>query len=65
MAISKVWIIEGCTICNLCESMVPEVFACPETGATVKSDAAQYFASKEAEIKDAVTSCPAEVIKFE
>lgn len=65
MTIKKVWIIEGCTVCNLCESTVPEVFAVPDTGATVKADAAQFFASKEAEIKEAATSCPAEVIKFE
>jgi ferredoxin len=65
MAISKVWFIEGCTVCNLCESMVPEVFAVPETGVVLKPDAASFYASKEAEIKDAVTSCPAEVIKFE
>ena len=64
MAITKVWIEEGCTICNLCESTCPEVFACPDTGAVLKPDAAQFYATKEAEIKESVTSCPAEVIKF-
>ncbi|HSH52150.1 MAG TPA: ferredoxin [Bacteroidales bacterium] len=62
MAITKVWIEEGCTSCGLCESICPEVFEMPEE-AIVKEDA--DFASNEEGIKEAAESCPVEIIKYE
>lgn len=62
MAITKVWIEEGCTACGLCEGDCPEVFEMQDE-AVVKEgvDFSQY----EDEIKDVAESCPVEVIKYE
>jgi ferredoxin len=61
MAITKVWIEEGCTACALCESICPDVFEMDDI-AKVKSGA--NFSAAENEIKEAADSCPVEVIKF-
>ena len=63
MAIKKVWIEEGCTVCNLCEDTCPEVFEVTDDTCTVKAGA--DFNSFEDEIKEAAENCPVEVIKFE
>lgn len=62
MAITKVWIEEGCTACNLCEDICPEVFKV-EDEATVIPGA--DFSAHESDIKEAADSCPVEVIKYE
>jgi ferredoxin len=62
MAITKVWIEEGCTACALCESICPEVFEMDDV-AIVRKNA--DFAPFEAEIRDAADSCPVEVIRYE
>jgi ferredoxin len=62
MAISKVWIIEGCISCGLCSEISPEVFEM-EDFAVVKDDAT--YNDYEAEIKESAESCPVEVIKYE
>ena len=62
MAISKVWIEEGCTSCALCEETCPEVFEMPDE-AIVKEGA--DLAANEDCIKEAAEECPAEVIKYE
>lgn len=62
MAIKKVWIEEGCTVCGMCEELCPEVFEM-EDEAVVKDGA--DFESNEAGIKDAAESCPVEIIKYE
>jgi len=61
MAITKVWVEEGCTSCGLCEDTCPEVFEIDDVS-EVKSDA--VFAGNEDEIEEAAESCPVEVIKF-
>ncbi len=64
MAITKVWIEEGCTACGLCEDIAPEVFELGDREeAIVKPDA--DLSSFEDEIKEAAESCPVEVIKIE
>ncbi len=62
MAITKVWIEEGCTACGLCEEICPEVFELDDE-AFVKSgvDFSQY----EDGIIESAESCPVEVIKYE
>ncbi|MBN2523427.1 MAG: ferredoxin [Bacteroidales bacterium] len=62
MAITKVWIEDGCTSCALCEDTCPEVFEMDDI-AVVKPgvDYSQF----EDGIKEAAESCPAEVIKYE
>ena len=61
MAIIKVWIEDGCTGCGLCADICPEVF---EMDGDAKVIAGADYAINEAGIKEAVESCPAEVIKF-
>ena len=63
MAIKKVWIEEGCTLCGLCEDIAPEVFEMGDETSVVKEgvDLNQY----EDQIKEAAESCPAGVIQFE
>jgi len=62
MAISRTWIVEGCTSCGLCSDTCPEVFELQDV-AVVKEgvDFNQY----ENEIKEAAADCPVEVIKYE
>ncbi len=62
MAITKVWIEDGCTSCGLCEEICPEVFEQQDI-AVVKEgvDYSEY----EDEIKEAAEDCPVEVIKYE
>ena len=61
MAITKVWVEEGCTSCGLCEDTCPDVFEIDEVS-EVKGDA--KFDGNEDDIKEAAESCPVEVIKF-
>lgn len=64
MAITKVWIEEGCTACGLCEDICPDVFELGDRDeAIVKPDA--DFSSNEDEIKEAAESCPVEVIQID
>lgn len=61
MAITKVWIEEGCTSCGLCEGNCPEVFEMPDE-AIVKEGV--NFSEFNDEIREAADDCPVEVIKF-
>lgn len=38
MAISKVWIEEGCIVCNACETTCPEVFHVTEDTCHIRAD---------------------------
>lgn len=60
MAISSVTIEDGCTSCALCEQICPEVFEMPDV-ARVKAGA--DLNANEDKIREAASSCPAEVIK--
>lgn len=61
MAITKVWIEEGCTSCGLCESVCPDVFEVPEEAIVL--DGADLKANEDG-IKEAAECCPVEVIQF-
>ncbi len=63
MAISKVWIEEGCIVCNACEDICPEVFEVTEDTTVIKDGV--NVADFEDAIIEAAESCPVEVIKFE
>ena len=62
MALTKVWIEEGCTACGLCEEICPEVFRMEDEATVIEG--ADYSAF-EAQIKEAAESCPVEIIKYE
>jgi ferredoxin len=61
MAISKIWIEEGCTACGLCEDICPEVFKLEDEATVIKG---VNYADYEAKIKEAAESCPVEVIRY-
>jgi len=61
MAITKVWIEDGCTSCGLCESICPEVFKVDDIATVLPG---VNFNDYEMEIKEAAESCPVEVIKY-
>jgi len=62
MAITKVWIEEGCTACGLCEEICPEVFELDDE-AVVKEGV--NYSDYEDQIKECAEECPVEVIKYE
>ncbi len=65
MAISKVWIEEGCICCGCSSEDCPEVFKLDneiDTAIVLKNvDYSKY----EEQIKDAADNCPVDVIKYE
>lgn len=63
MAITKVWIEEGCTACELCVDTCPEVFELPDDEAVVKEGV--DFSKYDAEIKECAEECPVEVIRYQ
>ena len=63
MAIKKVWIEEGCTLCGLCQETAPEVFELGDDTAVVKEGV--NFEDYVGEIMETSITCPVEVIKYE
>ncbi len=61
MAITKVWIEDGCTSCALCEDTCPDVFELDDVS-TVKEGA--DFSANEDGIKESAENCPVDVIKY-
>ncbi len=62
MAILKVWIERGCTICGICEEECPEVFELGDESAVMKDDV--NLAEYEDSIISAVESCPVQIIQY-
>lgn len=63
MGIKKVWIDEGCTVCNLCEDTAPEVFEVTDDSCLVKENV--NLNDHEDEIREAAEGCPVEIIMIE
>ena len=63
MAITRVWIEDGCISCGASETNCPEVFKVKDKGATVLEGV--DYSSLEEKIKEAAKGCPVEVIKYE
>ena len=62
MAITKVWVEEGCTSCGLCEATAPEIFEIDEVSEVIKG---ALFSDHEDAIREAAEECPVEVIQFD
>ena len=61
--VSKVWIIEGCIVCDLCEDAAPEVFKIEEaTSIVLGLDDYKPYSDK---IIESAVGCPVNVIKYE
>ena len=70
MAISRVWIEDGCLSCGVAESICPEVFKVVENDDFEVVDSNTVIegvdlSKFEAKIKEAAESCPVDVIKYE
>ena len=64
MAISRVWIEDGCISCGLAEAICPEVFRLPPDSPNLVIEDADLL-SVESKIKEAAKECPMDVIKYE
>ena len=62
MAISRVWIENGCISCGVAEGICPEVFKVVDTNTVIEGTDLSRFEEK---IKEAAESCPVDVIKYE
>ncbi|MBM3977939.1 MAG: ferredoxin [Planctomycetes bacterium] len=68
MAIKRVWVIEGCISCNLCEDVCSEVFEVPAGGESrLRKGWEKQLPRPEVQpkVQEAADSCPVEVIKIE
>jgi len=63
MAVTRVWIEEGCISCGLSERNCSEVFKVKTEGATV-IERVDYLGLEE-KIKDAANACPVQVIMYD
>ena len=64
MAVTRVWIEEGCISCGLSEVNCPEVFKV-EIGEPSKVIEGVDYSGLEEKIKEASDACPVQVIKYE
>ena len=62
MAITKVWIEEGCISCGMCEGVCPAVFEMPDEAIVIIG---ADLTANGACIKEAAEECPVEIIKYE
>ena len=63
MAVTRVWIEEGCISCSLSEGNCSEVFKVKAEGATVIEGV--DYSGLEEKIKDAANACPVQVIMYD
>lgn len=65
--ITKVWIEEGCIVCDACETASPDVFEVLEDSCIVRPGAmdAAFTQPRSESIVEAAEECPTDVIKFE
>ncbi len=62
MAIKRVWIEEGCTVCGLCADICPDVFQIQDEATVLEG---VNYSNYEQQVKEAADSCPVEIIKYE
>lgn len=61
--VHKVWIAEGCILCNLCEETCPEVFDVREDRCMIRESAVQHYLGQGQKIAQAAEECPVDVIR--
>ena len=64
MAITRVWIEEGCIACGLSEDNCPEVFELKDEEGNAVIEGVDYSGLEE-KIKDAANACPVQVIMYD
>lgn len=60
-SVSKVWIEDGCIVCNACEDIYPEVFKVIADGCEVRPG---HPSDDGLKVEEAAEACPVEIIKF-
>lgn len=65
--VTKVWIEEGCIVCDACETACPEVFDVTDDTCLIRPEAlnAEFNKPRTTDIFDAAEECPVDVIKFD
>lgn len=63
MGLSRVWIEDGCILCNVCVEISPESFVLEDEHLYVRSDV--DLDEHEEAIRQAALDCPVEVIRLE
>ncbi len=65
--VTKVWIEEGCIVCDACETAAPDVFEVTEDSCIIRPAALKpdFNKPRTQNIEDAAEECPVDVIKFE
>lgn len=61
-SVAKVWIEDGCIVCNACEDIYPEVFEVIADGCLVRPG---FPTDDGLKVQEAAEACPVEVIKFQ
>jgi ferredoxin len=62
MAVSRVWIEDGCISCGVAEGICPKVFKVVDSNTVIEGADLSSF---EVKIKEAAESCPVDVIMYE
>ena len=65
MAITRVWVEDGCIACGMSEINCPEVFKIDEELNVAMVKEGSDYAAFESKIKQAAMGCPVDVIKYE
>jgi ferredoxin len=69
MVIRKVWVVEGCISCTLCQDLAPEVFEVPAGDTSRPRKGHEKLLAGDStlqeRVQEAVDSCPVEVIEAE
>ena len=63
MGLSRVWIEDGCILCNVCVEISPESFVIEDDNCYVRSEV--DLEEHEEAIRQAVIDCPVAVIRIE
>ncbi len=65
--VAKVWIEDGCIVCDACETSAPTVFQVTDDSCVIRPEAlnAEFTKPLTDSIEEAAEECPVDVIKFE